>query len=386
MPEFLSGNEALLAAEPNVLFAGGTSSCSPSRMLDSSAYGDGVILAAPAKGVPAFHQKGNLMTMTGNCFAVPQIASLAAVLKYIIPELQPKHIKALILAFSWNTAYHDKDPEKKHAVQVPSFARAIAQAIAYQATRYEDAEALRSLGALNMPVPASYADEWRMIMPLVFDTGTVMSSLCDTHLDYHVRDFGAYQIEALIRSAEPSWASLASSTVEAAKGEIGPDSFSIWGAWGMKRTSPAPKMTSLFMESNGTSFSLRKMYQIGESNQPGIVLVHFRQDEDGEERYFGHGKRGSLVFEGCEILSRHNVSHAPAVVAVAGRFEGVLAMYEWIDSGKNESRFVGEKVFAGEFTLPFHADHANREVCSLLEGICRGGFGACRECGKQGSP
>lgn len=108
----LSGNAAPAGMpNPNLLTVGGFQSCHPDQAYFNSATGPGIELAAPATDVPGF--AGDNMfgparaSLTGNSFAAPLVAAIAAIAKSIDPaDPSGAQLKALLLAESqtWPTA------------------------------------------------------------------------------------------------------------------------------------------------------------------------------------------------------------------------------------------------------------------------------------------
>lgn len=86
----------------NLLTVGGFESCHPDQAYFMSATGPGIDIAGPATDLPGF--VGDNMTgpasynLSGNSFAAPVVAAIAAIVKSIDPDLTGAELKSLLLA------------------------------------------------------------------------------------------------------------------------------------------------------------------------------------------------------------------------------------------------------------------------------------------------
>ena len=98
----LNGNDAPAGMpNANLLTIGGHLSCFPDQRYSQSCTGPGIELAAPATGVPGF--VGDNMvgparySLDGNSFAAPLVASVAAIVKSIDPNMTGAELKTFLL-------------------------------------------------------------------------------------------------------------------------------------------------------------------------------------------------------------------------------------------------------------------------------------------------
>jgi subtilisin family serine protease len=89
---------------PNVLTVGGTTSCQAGLPANMYATGLGVDIMAPADGITVAGPNGPWNGARGTCMAVPQVASLAAILRSLNPSLTGAQLKTAILNSSSLTA------------------------------------------------------------------------------------------------------------------------------------------------------------------------------------------------------------------------------------------------------------------------------------------
>lgn len=91
---------------PNVITVACTKYGNPQQAASWSAYGPLIDIAAPAEYCPVVHptQANAVKIVSGNSIGAPAVASLAAVLKSINPNLSPGELKQYILDYSWTTA------------------------------------------------------------------------------------------------------------------------------------------------------------------------------------------------------------------------------------------------------------------------------------------
>jgi subtilisin family serine protease len=82
----------------NIVTVGGTALCQPTKRWKSSAYGQGIDIAAPADRVPVINTTFSSNGIkSGNSFATPMVTSLAAIIKSIDPSLTPSEISNYLL-------------------------------------------------------------------------------------------------------------------------------------------------------------------------------------------------------------------------------------------------------------------------------------------------
>lgn len=91
---------------PNVITVACTKYGNPQQAASWSAYGPLIDIAAPAEYCPVVHptQANAVKIVSGNSIGAPAVASLAAILKSINPNLSPGLLKQYIIDYSWSTA------------------------------------------------------------------------------------------------------------------------------------------------------------------------------------------------------------------------------------------------------------------------------------------
>jgi len=279
---------------PNVVTVGGTRKCHPEKL--RGAHGSLIDIYAPSEGVNVVDRSGHTVPATGNSFAAPQVASLAAILKSINPGIGPQDIKFRYLIINRNTFQGNF-----------SFFPPILQVL------------------VDTGIPDPLLDLIDQDRNHEFDSvGDVISRIC-----------GGLNI----RVAGHGWFSY---TGDEAGGSILPGKFGIAGG---QKDQNEDLVSSVGITCGNCTFDVnrREPYPIGGdttilADTAGLVF------QDGE--HGGVAISGELKLCKCRIVKRGPIDNRPFELLVEGRFSGIIQMS---DTPKD----IHKDNFEGSFRVPF---------------------------------
>ena len=319
----------------NLIAVGGTALCKPLEAWSESAFGPSIDIAASAEDVPVVGKTtgSNYSTGSGNSYAAPQVASLAAILRSLNPKLSAKEIK--------------KD---------------------YILTYTSAAAATLGGQRLNLPIPIEQLlidlkpSAGQTVLNLIdldgdgtFDVpGMVVNRICGG-LNYKVDGYGSYQYNA---KNDKTW---------------------IWGiinTSGFAISTPAGVTISdalLTLNCFICSFKIGTSFSITDSAtaNPGTAEMGYTQNQANlGSSPFGTGVSGSWNIDSCRIVERDLLFNQPLWVQVQGSFTGVLKM---MDPPKPN---LHNESIKGYFDMLFSTlglVNSGSPLVNYLEANCQGG-------------
>jgi hypothetical protein len=303
--------------DPNVLGVVGSARCDPRITRNGSvpwnpadAYRG--LAAAPSVKIPVINHDGTETHSSGNSYAAPIIGSLAAIVKYVDPDMCPasapksscppalrSHLLAyddIAAGFTYTVdAYGREYP-------FPTFTRSIFNAVVDRANTNLD---FYLIEVLDSPVIA------RGDRPDL--TGFVLGRICETSIVFEPS--GLAQTPPIVFN---TWNESTFSSAFVVAGYNDPFS----GTWSVTALNPAPDLEVHIScgDEASCAFDINRVYPIG-STQP--VSLSYRSGPEGA-RTTASGVSGEVVFQSCQITERDQAMNTPQMGLIKGQVSGYV--------------------------------------------------------------
>jgi subtilisin family serine protease len=339
----LNGNDAPAGMpNANLLTVGGHESCHPNQRYAQSCTGPGVELAAPATNLPGL--VGDNMvgpaayTLDGNSFAAPLVASIAAIVKAIDPDMTGAELKTFLL---------DEENTWPAAAEVGGRRLALLKTVG---------------GALLTRASASAAldeilDAFGPADDITDPSGYTANRLCG-EINFNVA--GSYTETATIDAPQITW---------------GPDQVN-YGLIGMGHQA-------ILKVSNGgaaVGISTTAGFRLDEPYTGSIQIIV--PSPEGELVTGVDGSSGTFSFCDCELTTRslpldwfspdNSGPHQLIFIEASGSFAGTNQGALRLSDGEH---FEGVTyATAGEFTTAFTLIDPEADTMEYLERHCTGGY------------
>jgi len=307
---------------PNVLTVAATGRCEPDNLWIWSNYGEGVDIAAPGEDVPTLSEGGVYLPLDGTSLSAPIVASAAAVLKSIAPDLTPRQLARYLRDVS--LPINDATPFGRVVFSNVINQLLLDQRVGEPIESWIDPLGLGNHGAVSI----------------------ILSRICPQGISFRIDGYGTHSKQG--------------PEDEIGLGYIGnlaaPPVINIPGS--------TEDITFTIGSSTLTNFALGS-YPLMEEPGPDGCSAIFQEFStlDG-----GIAVAGMLNIETCRIEQRNPFNGIdPWVVVVNGNFEGVFEtfVFETAETSYNE--------FDGEFNLPMLVTD-DEDLHEYLEETCEGGL------------
>ena len=316
--------------EPNIITVGGLTSCPRGQMPSVlSAYGPGVDIYAPSNNIKTLKDGCALGIVSGTSAAVPQVASLAAILKSIHPTMTGADLKKAIL---WGT----------HGTGSVFF---LDQAIIQALRELKDPVIAEVVDVPQDPKSSSVPEMLTMFLSAGEGlVGTALARICDKGMIHTIEDLGSVRLGMGQLGAfghAPFLPMFTSGFFLWGQHFIGEVSEN-WGNWGVESTKLASE-----------KFRLGE-YALAEASGPETAQFEFFRVIPGLEDVSAKATSGTLIVHECRINTRLSGVYASSVTLL-GEFKGTCTWVDDHSTGNGENR---PKVCpcSGAFNLPFHPD------------------------------
>jgi hypothetical protein len=301
--------------DPNVLGVVGSARCTPTVTGSHSVpWNPGDVyrglIAAPSENIPVINHDGTETLRSGNSYAAPIIGSLAAIVKYVDPDMCPVSapksscppaLRSHLLPYEDSaTGFTTTRDAYGREYPFPTFSRSIFNAVVDRANINLD---FFLLEVLDSEVVA------RGERPDL--TGFILGRMCETSIIFEPSGLAQTPPIAFNTWNETVW-----NYAHVSAGYDDPFS----GTWSVTAGNPSP---DLFVDITcndeaSCAFEINRVYLIG-SGQP--VVLHYGSGPDGA-RTTATGVSGEVVFQSCQITEREQFMNTPQMGLIKGQVSG----------------------------------------------------------------